>query len=625
MAVLIAVELVTLWFAVSTLSSVRAFVGGEGLWSKGEKDAVYHLYKYGKTRNERDYVLFREFMKVPLGDHKTRMELISGHPNMDSARQGFIEGRNHKNDVDGMIQLFTRFHKIYYIEKAIDIWSKADIQITPLVPMGEELHKEINSGTPSEEKINKLLADIDDINDKLTVLEDDFSFTLGEGSRWLENLVLKLLFAVALTVEISGLLLTISVSRAIQKGLDEILRTSKQIAKGDFTARAQAFSEDEIGVLANAFNQMAKELGDSEEQIETIFRSAPDAVVVIDSKGKIVKWNPKAEEMFAWAADEVIGHFLHETIIPHKHRVAHQRGMKHFFETGEGPVLNRKIEITALKKDGTEFDVELSISASKVKGEHLFIGFISDSTMRKRAEEAMRNYARKLEQSNNNLEQFAYVASHDLQEPLRTITNFTRLLEEKQATNPDAASMKYMKYVVTAAERMKRLIRDMLLFSRLGKQRVIEQVNFKETVQEVLMDMALLINENRARVRIGDLPVLSASKTEVKLLFQNLVSNAIKYRKADEAPEVAIDATKQSNGDWLFSITDNGIGIDPEFREKIFVIFQRLHNENEYSGTGIGLATCKKIVELYGGSIWVESKTGEGSSFYFTFPKHNVN
>lgn len=621
MAVLIAFELITLWFAVTTLSSVRAFVGGEGLWSKSQKDAVYHLRKYGRKGREEDYILFQEFMKVPLGDRKTLVQLTKPQPDMDSARQGFIEGRNHPEDVDGMIKLFTRFHNISYIKRAIAVWAQADAQITPLSSLGEALHKEINGQSPSPEKIEDILRQLDVINEKLTVLEDEFSFTLGEGSRWLENLVLKLLFLVALTVEISGLLLTFSVSRGIQKGLDEILRASKLIAKGDFTARATAYSQDEIGVLANSFNQMAAELGESENHIETIFQSAPDAVIVIDNKGRVLRWNPKAEEMFGWGASEVIGLHLHETIIPHKHRVAHQQGLKHFFQTGEGPILNRKIEITALKKDNTEFNVELSISAAKAKGDYLFIGFISDSTERIKAQESLKNYARKLEQSNNNLEQFAYVASHDLQEPLRTITNFTRLLEEKQKDNLDEASKKYMHFVVSASERMKRLIRDMLLFSRLGKQRIIELINFNDLLSEILLDMSALVNENGAKIKTGSLPVLPASKTEIKLLFQNLIGNAIKYRKAEVAPEIEIQATKQPNSDWLFSVKDNGIGIDAEYKERIFVIFQRLHNENEYSGTGIGLATCKKIVELYGGNIWVESKPKEGSIFCFTFPK----
>ena len=233
MAVLIAVELITLWFAIHILSAVRAFVGAEGLWSKAEKDAVYNLRKYSSTREEADYAAFQKFMQVPLGDHKTRLELLKPNPDLNVARQGFLEGRIHEDDIDGMINLVRRFHNIFYLNKAIGIWAKGDTMIAQLIPIGEMLHEEINSTTPSQEKLNQLTAAIDPINAQLTTLEDNFSYTLGEGSRWLENIILKLVFIVALTVEITGLILTISVSRSITKGLNEINRTTALIAKGN--------------------------------------------------------------------------------------------------------------------------------------------------------------------------------------------------------------------------------------------------------------------------------------------------------------------------------------------------------------------------------------------------------
>ena len=506
MALLIALELFTLWFANSTLSSVRAFINGEGLWSKGEKDAVNSLHKYARTGNEKDYQQFLEFMKVPLGDHKTRMQLMNPKPNIDSAREGFLEGRNHPDDVDGMIKLFTRFYSVSYIHKAIIIWTAADSVGTPMIPIAAQIHQEINSAEPSQARIGELLNQIDDINANLTVLEDDFSFTLGEGARWLENLVLRLLFCVALTVEISGLFLAISVSRSIQRGLKEIIRASKDIAKGNLRARAEIYSGDEIGTLAESFNDMT-----------------------------------------------------------------------------------------------TQYEKSI---ADKNK-----------------ANESLKDYAKKLEQSNNSLEQFAYVASHDLQEPLRNITNFANLLEDNENHNLDPKSRKYLNYIVHGAERLKVLIKDLLLFSRLGKQHMVELVNFNDAIKMALLDMELMVKEYGATIKVGHLPVLPASKTEVKMLLQNLINNAIKYSRAGVPPVVEINAEKQDNGTWLFSVKDNGIGIEPEFKERIFVIFQRLHNQDEYSGTGIGLATCKKVVELNGGTIWVESKPGEGSVFYFTFPK----
>ncbi|MCW5908061.1 MAG: PAS domain S-box protein [Chitinophagales bacterium] len=626
MAVLIAMELLTLWFAVTTLSSVRAFVGGEGLWSKSQKDAVYHLRKYGRMKKEEDYLKFQEFMKVPLGDRKTLMELTKPVPNIDTARQGFIEGRNHPHDVDGMIKLFTRFYFVSYISKAIEIWKEADAAISPLITISEQMHTEFHSSAPSQEKLNEMLQQVDEINDRLTVLEDNFSYTLGEGSRWLEDLVLKLLFAVALTVEITGLLLTFSVSRGIQKGLDEILRVSKLVAKGDFSAKAKVYSGDEIGVLANAFNQMATELGESiserregETKFKDLLESAPDAMVIVNREGTIQLVNRQTEKLFQFTKQEMIGGKV-EMLIPERFLQSHAGHRTHFFSDPKVRAMGTGLELFGKRKSGEEFPVEISLSPIETEEGIWVSAAIRDITDKKRIEEALKEYARKLELSNTSLEQFAYVASHDLQEPLRTITNFTKLLEEKEQHTADETSKKYMNYVVNAAERMKRLIRDLLLFSRLGKKHIVELINFKDLLHEITTDMEALITESGARIAIGKMPVLPASKTEMKLLFQNLINNAIKYRKPDVAPEVEINAMKQANGSWQFSVADNGIGIEPEFHEKIFVIFQRLHNENEYSGTGIGLATCKKIVELNGGKIWVESKNGEGSTFYFTLP-----
>jgi signal transduction histidine kinase len=260
MALLIGVELFVLLFSLNTLSSLRAYVGGEGLWSKAQKDAVFHLYRYGVSRTDKDYELFQQFMRVPIGDAKTRRELLTGDGNPATAREGFLEGRNHPDDIDGMISLFVDFNNVSYIKKAIDIWGTAQSMAMQLLPIGAKLHEEINSANPSQDRINELLASTYLINEKLTAFEDEFSFTLGEGSRWLERVVFKLLLTTALTVEITGLLLAISVSRSIQKGLTNIIRAANSFSAGDLSMRAKVLSRDEIGVVANSFNEMADTL-----------------------------------------------------------------------------------------------------------------------------------------------------------------------------------------------------------------------------------------------------------------------------------------------------------------------------------------------------------------------------
>jgi len=275
MATLVSLEMCTLWFAVNTLSSVRAYVEGEGLWSKAEKDAVYHLRMYAYSHDEKDYQSYRNFLNVQLGDKNARIQLGKENPDWNAARQGFIEGRNHRDDVDGMIKLIRRFHSIYYINKAFVIWGQAEQKIDQLMPVGEKLHQLISSKAASQTEINQELEQAEIINGQLTKLEDDFSFTLGEGSRWLENIVLKLLLTLSLTIGTTSIIITISVSRGIEKGLKAIIDGAALVKQGLFGTRVKVYSNDEIGVLATAFNDMTvtlehniKELKSTEENLK---------------------------------------------------------------------------------------------------------------------------------------------------------------------------------------------------------------------------------------------------------------------------------------------------------------------------------------------------------------------
>lgn len=224
---------------------------------------------------------------------------------------------------------------------------------------------------------------------------------------------------------------------------------------------------------------------------------------------------------------------------------------------------------------------------------------------------------RELAQSNENLEQFAYVASHDLQEPLRILSNFSQLLEKRYKDKLDQDANDFIGFIVDGAKRMKVLISDLLTYSRAGRnEQTAKEIDFNKIVGKVIYYMSPIIEQSEGKVTCDKLPVLVAREIHIMQLFQNLISNALKYH-SDKAPGIHIRA-KRNNDVWLFSVSDNGIGIDPRFHEKIFQIFQRLHSKEEYSGTGIGLSICKKIVSNYGGKIWVESEEGKGSTFYFT-------
>lgn len=267
MALLIAVELATLVFSINTISSVRAIVAAESVWSKAQKDALWQLVKYAQSCDEADYARFMKFMDITQGAHKSLGELIKEKPDVKWAIKGFIEGGSHPDDAAGMVHLFLRFQSNIYIRKAIAAWASADAIATATLFTGRELHTYIQSSNGTGD-VNRLLQEIEPLNERLTSYENQFSFSLGEGSRWMEKVVLKLLFIVALTVETTGLMLAITISRGIQRGLTEILLSARAVAKGSFDRKARVYSKDEIGVLANAFNEMAEDLRQSAEENE---------------------------------------------------------------------------------------------------------------------------------------------------------------------------------------------------------------------------------------------------------------------------------------------------------------------------------------------------------------------
>ena len=260
----------------------------------------------------------------------------------------------------------------------------------------------------------------------------------------------------------------------------------------------------------------------------------------------------------------------------------------------------------------------------------------SDITERKNAEESLREAHNKLElkvqertaklniivdelkRSNEELKQFAYVTSHDLQEPLRTISSFTQLLKKRYENKLDEDADEFIDYIVDGANRMQIMIKALLDYSRVNTRSIeFKPSNFEEILDQTLNSLKIAIDESEAIITIDSLPTLMADDKQMIQLFQNLISNAIKFRKENENVKIYISCKKVSNN-YIFSVSDNGIGIELQFKDRIFEVFQRLHTRDEYSGTGIGLAICKKIVERHGGQIWVESEYGEGSTFYFT-------
>lgn len=348
-----------------------------------------------------------------------------------------------------------------------------------------------------------------------------------------------------------------------------------------------------------------------------VVEAAPNAMVMVDSAGQIVLVNAQTEKLFGYGRDELIEKSI-ETLVPERLRTAHSGYRTEFYGDLKSRPMGIGRELYGMRKDGSEFPVEIGLNPVRTAEAVFVLSAIVDITGRKRAEQELLGKTDELARSNHDLEQFAYVASHDLQEPLRAVAGSLQLLQRRYQGQLDTRADAFITHAVDGATRMQALIEDLLTYSRVGRSADTPQpTDCGQILDQALRSLSVVIEESGALVGHATLPTVLATPTELMLLFQNLVGNAIKFRHKHRP--VRIDVAARRHGDaWTFRVQDNGIGIDPQYFDRIFLVFQRLHTRAEYPGTGIGLALCRRIVERHGGRIWVESTPGEGTSFYFT-------
>jgi PAS domain S-box-containing protein len=410
----------------------------------------------------------------------------------------------------------------------------------------------------------------------------------------------------------------IALSWELEQRIDE--RTAQLQAAHDELQRTNG----ELMHLTVELEDRVAQRTESEERFRNLAETASDAILSADSRGKIVYFNPAAERIFAYSSAEIIGQPL-TLLMPERYRDPHLQGFERYLRTGEARVIGKTLEMAARRKNGSEFPIELALSSWKTREGTFFTAILSDFTERKRAGELLVNKLAELKRSNDELQQFAYVASHDLQEPLRMVASYTQLLAQRYKGRLDADADEFIAYAVDGSNRMQRLIQDLLAYSRAGTSgKPVCQISSENALKEALMNLQATIAESGAVVTHDSLPATTTDESQLVQVFQNLVGNAIKYH-GPEAPRVHVSATKNGAKEWIFSVRDNGMGIDPQHFDRIFVLFQRLHGREEFAGTGIGLAICKKVLELQGGRIWVESQPEKGSTFHFALPERDGN
>jgi PAS domain S-box-containing protein len=347
--------------------------------------------------------------------------------------------------------------------------------------------------------------------------------------------------------------------------------------------------------------------------------AAPDAMVISDSDGRILLVNAETEKTFGYLREDLIGQSV-EVLVPERFRGSHPAHRKAYAAQPSRRSMGGGLELLGIRKDATEFPVEIMLSPLESPEGMLITATIRDISERKLFEEQLLRTVGELERSNDELKHFAYIASHDLQEPLRMVASYTQLLAKRYEGRLDSDADEFIAYAVDGSNRMQGMIQGLLAYSRAGANGATPcVVSSENALLEALENLAATLEESGAIVIHDSLPNIETDNTQLIQVFQNLIGNAIKYRGA-EAPRVHVSATKNSANEWIFSVRDNGIGIDSEYFERIFILFQRLHTQKEFKGTGIGLAICRKVLERLGGRIWVESQVGRGSTFYFALP-----
>jgi PAS domain S-box-containing protein len=439
------------------------------------------------------------------------------------------------------------------------------------------------------------------------------------------------LFQENITIFWISLLLSLIISLIISyffisRPLKRLLSLVKSLEQGQ--PQPPYFLKGEFETVAQAFKEMARRLADRRESLEksyhwfsNIVELAGEAIISFDRNGVIHFGNKAAHHIFGREKESLKDQDISLLIHKDSHHL-YKEMLLTFTRSPQSPV-SIEDSLRGCRANGTTFPMSATLSRFNMEDSTLYVAIIRDITLRKKQEEVQSRYNSELERSNSDLEDFAYTASHDLQEPLRMISMYLELLETRYKENLDTDGKEFIEFAVDGAHRMQAMIKALLSYARAGRlSKSGELVDPQEIISDVLRDLKWSISESKTQIEFSNLPLAWSDKVEMKQVFLNIISNSIKFR-SDLAPQIRIWG--EEKGDRvIFHVKDNGIGFDPKFSERIFGLFQRLHSRDSYKGTGIGLALVKKIIQRRGGEIWVTSGVGKGATFSFSLPSQEI-
>ena len=640
------------FFTVETISTIRAYIGGEGSYSKAQKDAVYYLFKYSSSFKEPDYKHFLENMKIPLAGQRARVELEKSDANMDVACEAFITARLHPDDVKNMTRLFKTLRHLSYMDEAINQWAASDKLNAELMRLGDKLHKLISSGEHRKEKLTPLINEINQTNEALIYSENAFSETISKIARLAKIILFYFMLITSLIVLLPGASIMFLVANDVRRKILLMRQGVKRVEKGDYSTKISIDSKDELGKLAAAFNKMSdnffaaastleqknQKLEVLQQEFEVIVNAPKESILFMEPDGVIININKPGAKRYKKEPHEIIGTNIFD-LLPAE--LAPQMKKR----TSE--VINSDKPVTF---EGHWKDIWFNNTIYPVFAANSMItrlvSFSCEITERKQNENRLKTYQEDLEDLNEQLEkalgqanlmavdanvanqaksEFLANMSHEIRTPMNGVLGFADMLLD---TDLDETQLDYTSTIKRSGESLLALINGILDFSKIEAGELdFEKIDFdpelsaydiydliRPKVEFKPIELLCHIGENLPSCVNGD-------PTRFRQVLINLMGNASKFTESGEI-ELSIDVEKKE-GDRIklhATIRDTGIGIPANKLSSIFDPFKQADGSTtrNYGGTGLGLSICKRIAKLMGGDVWAESEGENGSIFHFT-------